>query len=223
MDNSRRNCLCGLGGLAVGGAVAALVGTGSSIAQAAAPTKRFEQVNGEFGWKPHKLDPKECAKVAYEGYWYKGYACGYGAFYSIIGVLGEKYGAPYNQFPFSMLEANKGGISDWGTICGALYGAAAAFALFWGRKERTPMVNELYRWYEVTKLPIYNPGELAQGVKGDLPNNASGSVLCHISVSKWCAANKRGLQGRGDLQRQDRTGQELQGHLRRAARRERLW
>ena len=108
----------------------------------------------------------------------------------IIGVLGEKYGAPYNQFPFSMLEANKGGISDWGTICGALYGAAAAFALFWGRKERTPMVNELYRWYEVTKLPIYNPGELAQGVKGDLPSNASGSVLCHISVSKWCAAHK---------------------------------
>ncbi len=52
------------------------------------------------------------------------------------------------------------------------------------------MVNELYRWYEVTKLPIYNPGDLAQGVKGDLPNNASGSVLCHISVSKWCAANK---------------------------------
>lgn len=49
MDNSRRNCLCGLGGLAVGGAVAALVGTGSSIAQAAAPAKRFEQVNGEFG------------------------------------------------------------------------------------------------------------------------------------------------------------------------------
>lgn len=190
MDNSRRNCLCGLGGLAVGGAVAALVGTGGSIAQAAAPAKRFEQVNGEFGWKPHKLDPKECAKVAYEGYWYKGYACGYGAFYSIIGLLGEKYGAPYNQFPFSMLEANKGGISDWGTICGALYGAAAAYALFWSRKERTPMVNELYRWYEVTKLPIYNPGDLAQGVKGDLPNNASGSVLCHISVSKWCAANK---------------------------------
>ena len=61
MDNSRRNCLCGLGGLAVGGAVAALVGTGGSIAQAAAPAKRFEQVNGEFGWKPHKLDPKECA------------------------------------------------------------------------------------------------------------------------------------------------------------------
>ena len=77
-----------------------------------------------------------------------------------------------------------------GTICGALYGAAAAFALFWGRDERTPMVNELYRWYETTKLPIYQPGDAAKGVKGELPQSASQSVLCHISVSKWCYANK---------------------------------
>lgn len=185
MSISRRDCLFGFGALLAGGAVSTIVDGGTKIAHAA-NTKRFAQVNGEFGWTPHKLDPKECAQVAYEGYWYKGYACGYGCFYSIIGVLGEKYGAPYNQFPFTMLEANKGGISDWGTICGALYGAAAAFALFWGRDERTPMVNELYRWYETTKLPIYNPGELAQGVKGDIPSNISGSVLCHISVSKWC-------------------------------------
>ena len=108
MDNSRRNCLCGLGGLAVGGAVAALVGTGGSIARAAAPAKRFEQVNGEFGWKPHKLDPKECAKVAYEGYWYKGYACGYGAFYSIIGVLGEKIRRPVQPVPLQHAGSQQG-------------------------------------------------------------------------------------------------------------------
>lgn len=188
MDSSRRNLLCGLGGLAVGGAVAGLVTP--AMAAEKAPGKRFAQVNGEFGWKPHKLDPDACAEAAYEGYWYKGYACGYGTFYSIVGMLGEKYGAPYNQFPFAMLEANKGGVADWGTICGALYGAAAAYALFWGRKERNPMVSELYRWYEVTKLPIYQPGDKAQGVKGELPQNVSGSVLCHISVSKWCYANK---------------------------------
>jgi len=52
------------------------------------------------------------------------------------------------------------------------------------------MVNELFRWYESTQLPIYNPGDKAQGFKGELPTNASGSVLCHISVSKWCYANK---------------------------------
>ena len=191
MDSNRRHLLCGLGGLAVGGAVAGLASPALAAPQAApAPGGRFAQVGGEFGWQPHKLNADECAPVAYEGYWHKGYACGYGAFYGIIGMMGEKFGAPYNQFPFTMLEANKGGISDWGTICGALYGAAAAFALFWGRKERTPMVNELFRWYETASLPVFDPGDKATGFKGALPAHVSGSVLCHISVSTWCYANK---------------------------------
>lgn len=189
MTLSRRQMLCGLGGCVAAGGAAALLG-GEACAAEKAPAGRFQQVNGDFGWKPHKLDPEECSLVAYDGYWHKGYACGYGVFYGIIGVMGEKFGAPYNQFPFTMLEANKGGISDWGTICGALYGAAAAYALFWGRDERTPMVDELYRWYETTPLPIFNPGDAARGVKGDLFQNASGSVLCHISVSKWCYASR---------------------------------
>ena len=137
MDFSRRQCLLGLGGVAAGSALLSMVDKAAAQNPQAAP-KRFAQMNGEFGWKPHKLDPKEVAAVAYEGYWYKGYACGYGCFYSLIGLMAEKYGAPYNTFPFTMLEANKGGISDWGTICGALYGAAAAYALFWGRDERMP-------------------------------------------------------------------------------------
>lgn len=184
MDQRRRNLLCGLGGLAFGVAITAGPAYAQTVVEA--PKGRFDQVGGLFGWQPHPLDVAECQPVAYDGYWYKGLACGYGSFYSIIGMLGEKYGPPYNQFPFSMLEANKGGISDWGTICGALYGAAAAFALFWGRDERTPMVNELFRWYEQTALPIYNPGDAAKGVKGDLPVSIANSPLCHISVSKWC-------------------------------------
>lgn len=109
MELTRRAVLGALGGLAVGGTVASVVGT--SIA-ADPKTKRFEQANGDFGWKPHKLDPKECAAVAYDGYWHKGLGCAYGAFYAIVGLMGEKYGAPYNQFPFAMLEVGKGGISD---------------------------------------------------------------------------------------------------------------
>ena len=187
MELTRRAMLGALGGLAVGGTVASVVGT--SIA-ADPKTKRFEQINGDFGWKPHKLDPKECAAVAYDGYWHKGLGCAYGAFYAIVGLMGEKYGAPYNQFPFAMLEVGKGGISDWGTICGALLGPASAYALFWGRKERNAMVSELYRWYETAKLPIFNPGEAAKGVKGDLPTSVADSVLCHVSLSRWCFENK---------------------------------
>ena len=87
MELTRRAMLGALGGLAVGGTVASVVGT--SIA-ADPKTKRFEQINGDFGWKPHKLDPKECAAVAYDGYWHKGLGCAYGAFYAIVGLMGER-------------------------------------------------------------------------------------------------------------------------------------
>lgn len=50
------------------------------------------------------------------------------------------------------------------------------------------MVSELFSWYEKTAFPIYNPGEDAMGVKGDIPTHVSNSVLCHVSVSSWSFA-----------------------------------
>ena len=195
MDYSRRAMLSAMGGLVVGGSLAAM--SGNVIAAPAAPTMsagqdgHFGQMGGEFGWTPKKIDDIAAASaVAYKGYWYKGYGCGYGVFYSILGTMAEKYGAPYNCFPFTMMEGFKGGMSDWGTICGALAGAAMAFAVFYPRKEATPMVNELFRWYEQTAFPIYNPGDAAQGVKGELPTSVAHSVLCHVSVSRWSYTTK---------------------------------
>ena len=189
MEFSRRAMLGAMGGLAVGGTVAAL--TGRAVADATPAMSdgkggHFMQMGGEFGWKPHKLDPKESMDVAYSGYWYKGYGCGYGVFYGIVGMMAEKFGAPYNSFPFTMMEYSKGGVADWGTLCGALAGAASAFSVFYPRKEAIPMVNELFRWYEQTAFPIYNPGDAAQGFKGVLPTSVAHSVLCHVSVSTWC-------------------------------------
>ncbi len=181
---NRRTALGIIGGALVSGAV-----LGGPLARASAsslPAARFAQQGGAFSWKPHVLDPAACAPVAYDGYWHNGYGCGYGAFYSIVGTMAEKFGAPYDQFPFTMLEVGKSGISDWGTICGALLGAASAMALFWGRKERDPMVSELFRWYEQTAFPIYDPGAGAKGVAGTLPVSTSMSPLCHVSVGKWC-------------------------------------
>ena len=76
VECNRRHLLCGLGGLAVGGLAAGMAAPGLAAEAQAPAGKRFAQVNGEFGWKPHKLDPAECEIAAYEGYWYKGYACG---------------------------------------------------------------------------------------------------------------------------------------------------
>jgi len=184
MQFNRRDFLGALGGTMLGGALAP------------AGALAFQQESKPFSWTPHKLDPKASAPVAYDGYWYNGYGCGYGVFYGIVGILAEKHGAPYNTFPFTMMEVGKSGISDWGTICGALLGAASAMALFWGRKERDPMVTELFRWYEATAFPLYNPGDKAQGVKGAVPTHAAGSVLCHVSVSSWAQATANDANGK---------------------------
>lgn len=157
---------------------------GSLLAPYATAIAAPEMPKGEL-WTPKKLDKAQCAPYAHEGYWSNGYGCCYGTFYSIVGVMGQKFGAPYNTFPFRMLEVGKSGISGWGTICGALLGAASALALFWGRKERDPMVDELFRWYEKTSLPIYDPGADSR-VKEAMPTSVSGSVLCHVSVDRWC-------------------------------------
>lgn len=100
-------------------------------------------------------------------------------------MMGEKYGAPYNSFPLHMMEVGKSGISEWGTICGALLGVASAWALFWGRQERDPMVDELFTWYEHEPLPAYIPKKCLS-FEGELPASVPASVLCHPSVSKWC-------------------------------------
>lgn len=183
---SRREVLGVLGGALIGGVAGGMAVNLATPGDAlSAPSKSGDK---QTLWVPHKLDAAACAPLAYEGYWDRGLGCCYGTFYSIVGSLGKQYGAPYNQFPFTMMEVGKSGISEWGTICGALLGAASAYALFWGRKERDPMVTELFRWYEQTAFPVYNPGDKAQGVKEAIPSSKSGSVLCHISVSTWCQA-----------------------------------
>lgn len=185
MSISRREALGLLGGATLGGLIA---GVG---AVAVGPRAGYAAKDGEQApalWTPHKLDAAECAPRAHAGYYNQGLGCCYGTFESIVGGMGRKHGAPYNQFPFAMMEVGKSGISDWGTICGALLGAASAMALFWGRKERDPMVTELFRWYEKTAFPVYTPPAGAPGLAGPLPTHVPGSVLCHVSVSTWSHA-----------------------------------
>ena len=184
---NRRNVLGLMGGAVAGGVLVGL-GTHSlaGSASAAEASGRFQQSGGDFSWKPHKLDPVEVAAVAHAGFWHQGYGCGYGVLYSIVGLMGEKHGAPYKDFPFTMMEFGKSGISEWGGTCGALLGAAATLALFFPRKDRDAMIDELFRWYETTAFPIYKPNPGTTQVEGSLPTSVSDSIICHISVSRWC-------------------------------------
>ena len=147
-------------------------------------------MNGEFGWKPHKLDPAESQQIAYDGYWYKGYACGYGTFYGIVGVMGEKFGAPYNQSPLPCSKPTR-----------AAYRTGAQFAArFMARlplsrfsipaRNATPWSTSFSAGMKPRPFPSIIPARQPGGVKGKIPSNVADSPLCHLSVSKWCFENK---------------------------------
>lgn len=180
----------------MGGAVAAGIGVGT-LGGGAGSAGAMTVEEKPFSWTPHVLDVAEVQPVAHERFYHQGFGCGYGVFYSIIGTMGKKWGEPYRSFPFSMMEMGKSGVADWGTLCGALLGAVATLAMFWGRKDRDPMVDELFRWYELTAFPIFAPAKgLPVGMDRELPTSVSESVLCHISVSKWAYSSGLAAQSK---------------------------
>lgn len=171
---SRRQALAGFGGFVLGTAVAPLI----SKVKAALPKGNPES------WVPHKLDPEECAQVAYEGYWEEGRGCGFGAFKGIIGVMGTRYGEPCSSFPVWMMSYASAGIGKWGTVCGALNSAAAALGLFYEKKGLEELIDTLFIWYETTALPEFIPKNPKVNV--EIKQVVTPSVLCHVTLSRWC-------------------------------------
>ena len=135
------------------------------------------------------LDPAAIADKAYRIF--PDGACMYATFASIVTSLGELVGEPYRSFPVDMMRYGEGGISGWGTVCGALNGAAAMIGLIYPGKDgarRAELVAELFSWYEQSQLPKFRPTQTA--VSSEIPSSiaksVSNSVLCHVSVSRWC-------------------------------------
>jgi len=177
MELSRRRVL-GMAGVVVGsGAILSQTGEPASFA---AGTRR-----PAFPWQYHELDPERSAHRAYHEH-KKGH-CMYGVFGSILSQLAEAHGEPYASFPVDMMRYGVGGTAGWGSLCGALNGAGALIGLFSKKeKELKKLVDELFLWYEQTALPIYRPP--ASLLRMTVPACTANSVLCHVSVSRWCKA-----------------------------------
>ena len=117
--------------------------------------------------------------------------------------MGEKFGAPYNTFPFSCMEFCKSATGDSGGTCGCLTAGAQVISLFYPRKIAVPLQQQLFRWYEATALPIFKPAPGSTKIDGDMVASQSDSILCHISVARWC--NKSGFAS-GSGERSERCG-----------------
>ena len=84
-----------------------------------------------------------------------------------------------------MMKYGEGGVGLWGSLCGTLNGGAAVIGLFVSDKpQREQLIAQLFAWYESTELPSYQPEEASPVT--DIPRSVADSVLCHVSLGKWC-------------------------------------
>ena len=137
----------------------------------------------ECPWSYTKLDPDRIAQRTYYDC-EKGH-CMYGAFAPVMSQLAEKHGEPYRSFPAGMMRYGVGGVGGSGSLCGALNGGAALIGLFAKSEDDMKLlIGELFLWYEQTKLPVHLPKKPILDI--EVPRSVSNSVLCHVSVTRWC-------------------------------------
>ncbi len=180
-------------------------------------------------WPYVKLDPEETRKLGHLGYY--AFECGGGSFWAIAVQLKEKIGYPWTLLPIpsrdevlkavnethehlvGLLQYGFGGVVGWGTICGSLQGGIMIMNMVVkNKKDWEELGRMLLRWYETTPFPSKKINEYAvkhelyvKKLKSDkwLPQSVSGSVLCHVSVGKWC---ERSGYASGSKERSERCG-----------------
>lgn len=175
----KRRELLALGGTALG----------TWMAGTALPSVRADE-DGIPVWNYEPLDPAAAAQRAYD--LYADGSCMYASFRAIVEMTGEKRiekhpleSAQWRSFPYYMMAYGKGGIHDYGSLCGTLNGGAAAISLFvTDRKDAAALTYELLNFYESTALPVFVP---AVTKFSEITQSVSESVLCHVSVSRWAA------------------------------------
>ncbi|MCB2205133.1 C-GCAxxG-C-C family protein [bacterium] len=154
-----------------------------------------------------ELDIEAVRIAAHDAFW-SGKGCSYGAFYGIMFELRKQIGEPWDSFPPEIMIYGHGGGAGWGATCGTINGAAALISLVSEKATSDKLVNELYGWYTQVMLPTDTSNQLGvdsgygeNKVTEALPQNESGSPLCHASVTMWCDTAKKKV---GDLERKER-------------------
>jgi len=143
------------------------------------------------------LDAEAVRIRAHDAFCTEGKGCCYAAFDGIVALLRAQLPSTFPSFPNEIMIYGHGGVVGWGTICGAVNGAAAAISLVCDKPTSDQLVSELCGWYTQALIPstISNDyavaGDKFTATKydGELTQNACGSVLCHVSVSQWCNAS----------------------------------
>jgi hypothetical protein len=185
--NRRKAMKVAVGAFAAGGAGLVTLTTAFKPEKLPAPeTGNLEYSPGENVWEYFHLDPAATAQLAYDSY--SEGSCMYATIVSVVSQLTEKFGEPFASFPIHMFKYGHGGIGGYGSVCGALNGAAALIGLLIIDKSvQDKMITDLCQWYERESLPVFSPQNPVFDFTPE--TSVSNSVLCHASNTNWCKAS----------------------------------
>lgn len=153
------------------------------------------------------IDPEAVRLKAHHLYW-ADKDCSAGCFGAFTELLTEKLPDPWANIPMEIMLYGRGGGNGWGTLCGAVNGAAAIISLVATKADSGKLINEIWGWAASTAFPTDAANQAAVDGKyqdkkfnGTLLQNVAGSVLCHPSVTQWCAQAKKKVT---DTERKER-------------------
>ena len=158
-------------------------------------------------WPYVTLDPEVVRLKAHHLY-YSDKDCCSGVFGAFTQALTEVMPDPWANMPMEVMLFGRGGGNGWGTLCGAVNGAAAIISLVTTKADSGKLINEIWGWAAATELPTAKANQAALDGKyqdkkynNALVGSVSGSVICHASVSQWCAIAKKKVT---DTERKER-------------------
>jgi hypothetical protein len=149
------------------------------------------------------IDPDEARAKAHYLYWNEKDCCS-GVFGAFTELLKEKIGEPWTNIPMEIMLYGRGGGVGWGSLCGTPNGGAAVISTVVGKADSGPLISELWGWYCSEELPTDAANAFdyeTKNYEGELPQNISGSPLCHVSVTEWCIAAGKKVS---DIERKER-------------------
>lgn len=199
---TRKDFLLNASKAAVG--ITAVAGISSLVTTA--NTQARTQITA-WPWPYTQLDPEAARIQAHNLYW-NGKDCCAGSFGGITTLLATALPDPWANLPMEIMLYGRGGGNGWGVLCGCLNGGAALISLVTSKVDSGPLISELWGWYEQAELPTdqanlvgTNGNYLVHNYDSALPQNVSGSPLCHVSVTEWCLVSQKKIS---DTERKER-------------------
>lgn len=130
--------------------------------------------------------------------------------HALVSALNEKVGGPYKYIPAEMMQWARGAGKGFCGTCGSLIAASTVANMISDNETANQIALGMWNWYADVKFPsdeinkrAHNKDLYVDDYKTSeiLPQEYPGSIICHVSVTRWC---KKSGYASGSSERSER-------------------